>query len=125
MSSESLRKPETFLKMLFPTQWRERRRHFPGGASGKEPACQCRRCERRGFDPRGWEDALEEGMAAHSSIPAWRIHGQRSLAGYCLWGHKELDTTEVTLHTHTERLWTFISGLEVATYEAISCFMMA
>ena len=100
MSSESLRKPETFLKMLFPTQWRERRRHFPGGASGKEPACQCRRCERRGFDPRGWEDALEEGMAAHSSIPAWRIHGQRSLAGYCLWGHKELDTTEVTAHTH-------------------------
>ena len=25
-------------------------------------------------------------------------HGQRSLAGYCLWDHKELDTTEVTLH---------------------------
>ena len=24
---------------------------FPGGASGKEPACQCRRCKRRGFDP--------------------------------------------------------------------------
>ena len=21
----------------------------------------------------GWEDALEEGMATHSSIPAWRI----------------------------------------------------
>ena len=29
-----------------------------------------------------WEDALEEGMATHSSILAWRIHGQRSLAGY-------------------------------------------
>ena len=24
---------------------------FPGGASGKEPACQCRRHNRRGFDP--------------------------------------------------------------------------
>ena len=23
-------------------------------------------------------------------------HGQRSLAGYSPWGHKELDTTEVT-----------------------------
>ena len=23
-------------------------------------------------------------------------HGQRSLAGYCLWGCKESDTTEVT-----------------------------
>ena len=25
---------------------------FPGGASGKEPACQCRRCKRYGFDPQ-------------------------------------------------------------------------
>ena len=24
---------------------------FPGGATGKEPACQCRRCKRCGFDP--------------------------------------------------------------------------
>ena len=24
---------------------------FPGGASGKEPACQCRRLKRQGFDP--------------------------------------------------------------------------
>ena len=24
---------------------------FPGGTSGKEPACQCRRCKRYGFDP--------------------------------------------------------------------------
>ena len=35
----------------------------------------------------GWDDPLEEGMATHSSILAWRIptvHG----------GHKESDTTE-------------------------------
>ena len=25
---------------------------------------------------------LEEGMAIHSSILAWRIYGQRSLVGY-------------------------------------------
>ena len=25
----------------------------------------------------GWEDALQEGMATHSSIPAWRIHMDR------------------------------------------------
>ena len=24
---------------------------FPGGTSGKEPNCQCRRCERHGFNP--------------------------------------------------------------------------
>ena len=42
----------------------------------------------------GWEDPLEEGVATHSSILAWRIHGQRSPAGYSPWGHKDLDTTE-------------------------------
>ena len=25
----------------------------------------------------GWEDALEEGMATHSGVPAWRIHMDR------------------------------------------------
>ena len=41
------------------------------------------------------EDPLEEGMATHSSILAWRIHGQRSLAGYSPLGLKALDMTEV------------------------------
>ena len=27
------------------------REGFPGGISGKEPTCQCRRCKRWGFDP--------------------------------------------------------------------------
>ena len=39
---------------------------------------------------------LEKEMAAHSSVLAWRIHGQRSLAGYSPWGHKESDMTEAT-----------------------------
>ena len=37
----------------------------PGGASGKELACQ--------RDVGLWEDPLEEDMATHSSIFAWRI----------------------------------------------------
>ena len=32
-------------------------------------------------------------MATHSSILAWETHGQRSLVGYGLWGHKESDMT--------------------------------
>ena len=44
----------------------------------------------------GREDPLENGMATHSSILAWRIHRQRSLVGYSPWGHKESDTTEAT-----------------------------
>ena len=46
---------------------------FPGGTIGKEPACQCRRHKRCGFNPWDWEDVLEERMATHSGIPAWRI----------------------------------------------------
>ena len=42
----------------------------------------------------GREDPLEKGMATHSSILDWRIHGQRGLADYSLWGCKELDMTE-------------------------------
>ena len=37
----------------------------------------------------GQEAPLEKGMATHSSILAWRIHGQRSLVGYSLCGRKE------------------------------------
>ena len=43
-----------------------------GGASGKKPACQCRRHKRQ-VQSRGQEEPLEEGMATHSSILAWRI----------------------------------------------------
>ena len=38
--------------------------------------------------------ALEEEMATHSSILAWKSHGQRSLTGYTPWGHKELSMSE-------------------------------
>ena len=46
----------------------------------------------RSLDP---EDPLEKEMATHSIILAGKSHGQRSLAGYSPWGHKELDTTEI------------------------------
>ena len=42
----------------------------------------------------GLEDLLQREMANHSSILAWEIHGQRSLAGCSPWGWKELDTTQ-------------------------------
>ena len=46
-------------------------RGFPGGASGKEPACQCRRQKR--VWSLGQEEPLEECMTTHSRILAWRI----------------------------------------------------
>ena len=36
----------------------------------------------------GWEDTLGKGMATHSSILAWRSHGQRSLASYSPQGRR-------------------------------------
>ena len=38
----------------------------------------------------------EKALAAHSSILTWRIQGQRSLVGCCLWGRTESDMTEAT-----------------------------
>ena len=58
-------------KMLFSQQIFIRFLPCPGGTSGKEPACQCWRHRRLGFNPR--EDPLEEGTTTHSSILAWRI----------------------------------------------------
>ena len=44
----------------------------PSGAGAKEPACQCRRHKEMWVWSLGGEDPLEEGVAAHSSIFAWR-----------------------------------------------------
>ena len=40
------------------------------------------------------KDPLEESLATHSSVLAWKIHGQRSMAGYSPWGCKKSDMTE-------------------------------
>ena len=40
---------------------------YPGGASGKEPACQCRRCR---FDPRVGKIPR---VGTHSSVLAWKF----------------------------------------------------
>ena len=48
----------------------------------------------------GWEDPLEEDMATHSSILAWRIPWTEEPHGLCPHGQKELDMTEATLHAH-------------------------
>ena len=46
----------------------------------------------------GQEDALENSMATHPSILAWRIPWKRSLVGYSPCGGKELGTTEQLTH---------------------------
>ena len=41
----------------------------------------------------GQEDPLEESMATHSSILAWRIPWTEELAAYSPWGHEALEAT--------------------------------
>ena len=41
-----------------------------------------------------WKDTLEEGMATHSSILAWRIPQTEEPGGLMV--HRESNTTEVT-----------------------------
>ena len=62
---------------------------FPDGSDGKESACNAGDSS----SLPGQEDPLEEGMATHSSILAWRIPWTEEPGGYSSWGHKELDTT--------------------------------
>ena len=75
---------------------------FPGGASGKESACYCRRHTRCGFD--SWDGKIpwrRKWQPTPQLLPG-KFHGQRSLEGYSPWGHKELDMTEhVCMHTHS------------------------
>ena len=75
---------------------------FPGGASGKEPTCQCRRCKRQGFDSWVGKIPLEKEMQLSPVFLPEESHGQRSVACKRVapfaspWSDKESDTTETT-----------------------------
>ena len=69
--------------------------HFPVPMAGglprwlckKEPACQCRRCRRHGFNARVRKIPWRRAWLP-TRLLAWRTHGKGSLTGY-----KESDTT--------------------------------
>ena len=70
---------------------------FPGCASGKEPACQCKRCKRHGFDPSVRKIPWRRAQQPTPVCLPGETHGRRSLVGYnSPWSCKELDTTEAT-----------------------------
>ena len=58
---------------------------FPGGPSGQELACRCRRLERQ-VPSLSQEDPLKEGTATHSSILAWRLPWTEKPGGLQLTG---------------------------------------
>ena len=69
---------------------------FPGGASDKEPICQCRRHKRRGFSSCVGKIPWRRAWQPTPGLLPGEFHGQRSLVGHSRQGRKELDTTEAT-----------------------------
>ena len=99
---------------------------IPGGAGGKEPACQCWRCKSGCFDPWVGKDPLQEGMATHSSILAWRIpwteeHGGSQFIGSQRVGHdwSDLTCTHMLYYYQHPGMWGRLRGqkLESETSE--------
>ena len=74
---------------------------LPRWLSGKESACQCRRCNRHGFNP--WVGIIPWRRKWQPS-PVFLLgnfHGPRSLADYSPWGCKRAGHKCVTEHMHT------------------------
>ena len=63
---------------------------FPGGSGSKESVCN-------EGDP-GSIPGLGRSPGEGNGYPPGESQGQRSLAGYSTWGHKESDTTEQLSH---------------------------
>ena len=62
---------------------------LPRWFSGKEPACQCRRCR---FNPWAGKIPWRRKWQPAPVLLTGESHGQRNLAGYSPWGCKESDT---------------------------------
>ena len=67
-------------------------RGFPGGAVLRNPPVNAGHTRDAG-SIRGSGRSSGEGNSTPVFLPG-EFHGQRSLAGYSTWGHKESDTTE-------------------------------
>ena len=77
---------------------------FPGGSDGKESACKGDPGSIPGLGRSPGKGNGNSLLFPPVFLPG-KSHGQTSLAGYSLWGHKELDTTKqltLSLHFHRE-----------------------
>ena len=69
---------------------------LPGGTSGKEPSCQCRRHRKCRFNPWVRNIPWRRAWQPTPVFLSGESHGQRSLAGYSPYGCKELNFIEAT-----------------------------
>ena len=98
---------------------------FLGGASGREPACQCRRHKRCRFTPWVGKIPLRREWQPSPVFSPGESQGQRSLAGYSPWGHQESDTMEGThtahtCHTHVGCMLCWVVCAAVIRYQGLA-----
>ena len=66
-----------------------------------EPSCQCRRHNGHGWNPWVRKIPWRRAWQPNPVFLPGESHGQRSLAGYSPWGHRESDIIEATYHACT------------------------
>ena len=67
----------------------------------------------------GWEDPLEEGMATHSSILAWRIPMDRGALGTTVSGVTKSQIGLSNFHFH----FSFMFKIFLSEYDSISSLL--
>ena len=77
-------------------------RSFSGGTSSREPTCQCMKRKRLGFEPWVRKIPLRKAWQPTLVFLPGEFHGQKSLAGYSSWGHKELQARLTSKVAHKQ-----------------------
>ena len=90
---------------------------LPRQLSGKGSTCACRRCR---FYPWAEKTACKREWQPTPVFLPGEPQGQRSLAGYSLWGHTESDRTE-QLSMYTSPLKILDSSLHASLLDTTGC----
>ena len=98
---------------------------LPRWYSGKESACQYKRCR---FNPWVGKIPWRRKWQPTPILLPGKFHGQRSLVGYSLWGRKEWDMIEHTYQTYCTYMYAFslISNFSIKwssmSLKTLTCF---
>ena len=96
-------------------------RDFPGGASSKEPACQCRRRKRHKFNPWVWKIPWRRKWQPIPVFLSGESHKQRVFVGYspqcCRVRHDWSNLAQ--MHRRNLQTWHWTIATEFSNMEVI------
>ena len=85
---------------------------FPGGTSGKEPSCQCKRCKKCGFDP--WvRESPGVGSSNSLQCSCWENSMDRGSWQAAVHGVAK-DGAKLSAHPHKTQLTYLKNGYKTA-----------